>query len=298
MSNAEPLVLNKYTSLSGDDGADQTGTVNLNNEFARFIAGGGETFTISGDFSGTGGDADFVGGGTIVLTGNNTWNDKPVKIFANATVRSGINNALDPQSELKIFPNSTLDLNGFNQSVASLENSGTVDVGTGTLTIGGTNADSTFDGVISGTGDVVKTGTGTFTVNGTSTFTGTTTVSGGTLGGSGTLPGAVNVSSGGTVAPGNSPGILNTGDFDLQSGSTLETELGGTTPGNTATDHDQVNVTGTVTLAGTLDVQLFGGFLPSGFDTFVIINNDLADAVSGTFDGVAEGGIVTDGSCQ
>tara|TARA_R110002049_G_scaffold50370_3_gene143006 strand:+ start:3222 stop:21794 length:18573 start_codon:yes stop_codon:yes gene_type:complete len=116
----------------------------------------------------------------------------------------------------------------------------------------------------------------------------------GRLGGTGTISSAVMAESTATIAPGNSPGILNTGDLDLQSGSTLEIELGGTVPGNSATNHDQINVAGTVSLAGTLDVQLFGGFDPVGGDTFVIINNDFGDTVSGTFDGLPEGAVVTD----
>ena len=54
-------------------------------------------------------------------------------------------------------------------------------------------------------------------------------------------------------------------------------------------------MTGSVTLAGMLDVSLFNSFTPSSGNTFTIINNDLADAVSGTFDGIAEGDVVTDG---
>lgn len=115
-----------------------------------------------------------------------------------------------------------------------------------------------------------------------------TVLAGQTLRGSGTID-AVTANSLSAVAPGNSPGILNTGDFNLALGATLEIELGGTTPGNTATDHDQVNVTGTVTLAGDLDLQLFGGFLPTMGDTFTIINNDGGEAVSGMFAGLPDG---------
>ena len=89
---------------------------------------------------------------------------------------------------------------------------------------------------------------------------------------------------------GNSPGILNTGDFDLQVGSTLNIEIGGTTAG---TEHDQVHVTGTVTLAGTLDAGVINGFTPSATQSFTIIDNDGNDPVVGTFDGFAEGSIYT-----
>ena len=116
----------------------------------------------------------------------------------------------------------------------------------------------------------------------------------GTLKGIGTIDGEVVVETGGTVAPGNSPGILYTGDFDLQSGSLLEIEIGGTVPGNTGENHDQVNVTGTVMLAGALDIVLYDGFEPAVGDEFTIIENDFADAVMGNFDGLTEGTVFVD----
>ena len=165
--------------------------------------------------------------------------------------------------------------------------------GGGDLTVSG---DSLTLGAIADVG-----GTASFTTGSSTTVNGVVTsdyvVTSGTLAGSGRIIGALTAQTGSTIAPGNSPGILNTGDFDLMVGSTLEIELGGTTPGNTATDHDQVNVTGTVTLAGTLDVVNFGGFTSTAGDTFTIINNDSTDAVSGTFAGLAEGDtFVADGS--
>ncbi len=48
----------------------------------------------------------------------------------------------------------------------------------------------------------------------------------------------------GTVAPGQSstPGILSvTGGFTFADNSTFEVEIGGTTPGTAATNHDQID---------------------------------------------------------
>src|SRR5262249_40512456 len=53
------------------------------------------------------------------------------------------------------------------------------------------------------------------------------------------------------------------------------------------TQYDQLNVTGTITLAGTLAVS--SGFVSTPGNTFIIGNNNLADAVSGTFNGLSEG---------
>ena len=67
-----------------------------------------------------------------------------------------------------------------------------------------------------------------------------------------------NVANSGTIAPGLSAGILTiTGDVTLASTSTLQIELGGTTPG---TQYDQLHVTGQVALGGTLNVSVINNF--------------------------------------
>ena len=79
-----------------------------------------------------------------------------------------------------------------------------------------------------------------------------------------------------------SPGILNSDSVIFELGSTFDIEIGGTTPGNANTNHDQLNVTGSVTIESgtTLNATAFNGFAPSAGDTFVIISNDGADAVT------------------
>ena len=74
---------------------------------------------------------------------------------------------------------------------------------------------------------------------------------------------------GGTLAPGTSPGsTMITGDYIQQSGTTLAIEIGGATQG---VDFDFVNVGGTATLAGTLDVSLLGGFTPVAGEEITIL---------------------------
>lgn len=90
---------------------------------------------------------------------------------------------------------------------------------------------------------------------------------------------------GATLSPGNSPGIVNTGNFSLVSGSNLNIELNGNVAGAL---YDQVNVTGTVSLGGANLVTTVGYF-PSVGHTYTIVNNDGADAVSGIFNGLPEG---------
>lgn len=157
--------------------------------------------------------------------------------------------------------------------------------GTGILTLSGAN---TYTGA-------TTINNGTLLVNGSTAAASAVTInSGGTLGGTGTVNGSVSVGSGGTVAPGASPGILNTGEVTFNSGSTFSVEIGGATPGNAATNHDQLNVTGNVSLNGaTLSLTAFNGFTPTASQTFTILNNDSNDAISSTFAGLAEGATIT-----
>ncbi len=90
-----------------------------------------------------------------------------------------------------------------------------------------------------------------------------------------------------TIAPGNSPGCLNSGDAMVPN---LDVELGGTT---VCDGYDQLNVTGTVSLNGSLTTSFYGGFTPKAGDTFVIVKNDGSDAITGTFAGLPEGATVT-----
>jgi T5SS/PEP-CTERM-associated repeat protein/autotransporter-associated beta strand protein len=145
-----------------------------------------------------------------------------------------------------------------------------------------------YDGVISGTGPLAKRGAGVLTLTGNSTHTGNTFVhegslivngtlaspnvtvqSGAALGGTGTLGGLVVVEAGGTLAPGTaaSTGVITLGGLNLNAGSTTRLRIKGTTPG---TDYDQITVTGSAALGGTLDL-VFGGFVPEDGDSFVLL---------------------------
>lgn len=77
----------------------------------------------------------------------------------------------------------------------------------------------------------------------------------------------------------------------MDSGAFLDEEIGGTTA---CSGYDQTPVTGTVTLTNpTLNVSLYGGFVPTVGQAYTIINNDSNDAVVGTFNGLAEGAAFT-----
>jgi autotransporter-associated beta strand protein len=153
-------------------------------------------------------------------------------------------------------------------------------IGSGTLTLSSTST-STYTGA-------TTVSSGTLVVNGNISTSSLTTVNGsGILSGSGTL-GAVTIAAAGTHNPGNSPGIVNTGDYTMA--GSLNIEAIGSTPG--VGGYDQVNVTGIVNLSGTLNTQFTTGTYANGDMLFFLLNNG-ADAVTGTFAGLAQDAIVT-----
>lgn len=109
---------------------------------------------------------------------------------------------------------------------------------------------------------------------------------GGVLKGTGKADGIV-INTGGTLAPGLSPGCI-TSSSGLTITGTYQVEIAGATA---CTEYDQTVVTGTVDVTGgTLQVLPFlNSYKPADNTAFMIISNDAADAVVGTFAGLADG---------
>jgi hypothetical protein len=191
---------------------------------------------------------------------------------------------------------------------ASLILSGDIAIGLHTLTFDGPGDCSLIGEITNGRSfgarnSVVKTGTGRLTIFQPTGHDVPTVVNGGilavehrmtnssvTVNAEGTLRGSGKIAglngSGGVVAPGGTtPDALECfGDVALDAGTTLRLRLNGTTAGVT---YDQLEVHGTVTVGGTLEIT--AGFLPAVGDRFTIIDNDGSDDVVGTFAGLPEG---------
>jgi autotransporter-associated beta strand protein len=181
-----------------------------------------------------------------------------------------------------------------------------------TIQVAGGGASLAVNAVISGPGGFTKTFPGMLTLNSNNTFPGTIFVTAGTLAvnssqpnnpvnlapgalaGTGTV-GAVTFGgvSSSTLTPGNSgPGILTCSNLSLHLVTVFAADLNGTIPGS---GYDQMNVHGTVALSNAI-LSLTLGYTPALGDTFTIINNDGADPVSGTFNGLPAGALLTNGA--
>ena len=99
------------------------------------------------------------------------------------------------------------------------------------------------------------------------------------LSGTGSLSLSVIVT-GGSVAPGNSPGILAVPSLTLSAGATTEIEI--ESNAGAGVGHDQIVVTGDVELGGTLDVTLLSGFEPAANDLYTILT--WTGTMTGEFD--------------
>lgn len=111
------------------------------------------------------------------------------------------------------------------------------------------------------------------------TITGTVNVNYGSLAKGAGAYGVVNVFDGGVYSPGNSPGTATVSSLQFDDGSTvggpkLQIELGGI---NQGTEYDHIDVTGLLSLGGTLDVSLLPGFNPQSGNTFDILDWDSLD---------------------
>lgn len=166
---------------------------------------------------------------------------------------------------------------------------------------------------------LIKAGTGVLTLSVANTYTGLTRVNAGTLLVNGSIAGPAEVRAGATLGgsgsvggdasvagaasrlspgqTGTSPGILTiTGGLTLASNATYAVDLGGTTPGDAATNYDQVRVGGAAALGGgPLSVSVVTGYTPQAGDVYFILSQGGADA-PGAFAGLPEGTFVALGS--
>jgi fibronectin-binding autotransporter adhesin len=289
-SYASGTTINAGTLQLGNGGA--TGSISGNVvDNGTFAINRSDPVAFNGVISGTGAFQQ-LGTGTTTLTAVQTY-------LGSTTISAGVlalTGTASIAASSGVVANAKFDISGLaaGTSITNLSggSAGTVALGNNTLTL--TNAAGTFAGVISGGGGLIKQGSGLFTLTGANDYTGATTVadgnlrvngsvasavtvqSGATLSGIGSVAGLVTIQSGGTLSAGQSPGTITLGALNLNAGSTSVFELGSPGVVGGATN-DLVNVTGNLTLGGTLSVNApsagyyrlfnYGTLTPSNFAT-------------------------------
>jgi autotransporter-associated beta strand protein len=223
-----------------------------------------------------------------------------------STYRQQIGNAVD----VTVFSDGRFTITNMNEVeiIRRLQGSGQVVIHGYGLRFNDSGLDSTFNGSISGTGDLFKAGTGRFTHNGVcnasglllSLYGGETTIngtwnasptptlidawSGTVLSGEGIVQN-VNIRSGATLSPGNSPGIFTANTVTLNSGANLFLELRGTQPG---VSHDQLVVKTDLNCTNAA-LTLSVNFPPAEGQVLRLVDNQGANPIHGAFSGKPEG---------
>jgi len=244
--------------LSG--GTLTTGGLNASNTFSGAIAGSGGLTK--------------VGTGTLTLSGANTWSGA-------TAINAGTVSGKVGTGDLTVATGATFNQNGTSNAVGALSGGGSILLGANTLSAGGT-ANSTFSGVISGSGGLTKTGTGTLTLGGNNTYTGLTTVNAGTL----------TLGSGTALAPNSAVSIAAAGRLGLGGNTTLASlnGAGSVTLGTstltvgTGTYSGVISGTGALTKTGTGTLTLTGVNTYTGATAvnagLLVVNGSLTSAVT------------------
>ncbi len=195
--------------------------------------------------------------------------------------------------------------------------------GTTTLEVGSLGTSTSIAGNLNnGTTKVMaltKVGSGSLTINGTNNFSGGTNVNVGTLfvngsltsttnavtvaatsgtatlGGSGTIAGATSLGSNAFLDAGSAANTIGTLTFSstlgLGSGATASFQLNSTTGLS-----DSISANGLTLSGASLSIADLGSGVWTGASTFVLVDNTSASSISGTFAGLNEGASITVGS--
>ncbi|MBL9116015.1 MAG: hypothetical protein JNJ83_13495, partial [Verrucomicrobiaceae bacterium] len=265
---------------------------------------GGGTVSVTGVLTLSGGDR--------VLAGGKVLNNADTATWSAGQINSGEGAVFNNNGTLTNTFNGTYIKNGMFGVDPRFNNTGTFikDGGTGATTF---SHDIGYGPTIFNNTGTVEVRTGTLAFNGSFSQTqgklvlnggqlsrnGTFSVTGGKIQGQGTLTGGVSASGGSvSIEPGigSTSGLLAiTGDLTLTGGSKLALDVGGLTPGS---EHDQLTEGGStaLSLAGcTLELGLLGAYYPTVTDTFVVVDSHAT--ITGVFGNVPNGGRIntTDG---
>lgn len=278
LDSGSTLELGEASELTGNGSFTGPGTLvwsggNISGGFSgnTVTVASGTHFVITGA-----GKKSLYDEGTINNKGSATWSGTgPIEVSGSTINNSGTflaqSDALLTYNQSGTFNNSgTFTKQGSSGSTTiqdTFNNTGTVNVNSGTLLFD----HAQYAPYVQTAGSTVLHG-GTLTAVEASSDNARQSISfeGGALSGSGTIN--ADVTNGGTISPGGdgAAGMLTlNGNFTQASSGKVNLELGGT---NAGADFDQLRVTGSSTLDGTLAVTLLGTFAPGKDQSFQVMS--------------------------
>ncbi|MDR4501492.1 MAG: autotransporter-associated beta strand repeat-containing protein [Nitrospirales bacterium] len=220
----------------------------------------GYTLILPEAIAGTGGLSK-QGLGTLALGSSNPFTGA-TNIIAGTLQLFG-SGALGNGNAVTLGASGTLDLNDVSTTIGSLTGSGAALLGTGTLTVGDATS-TTFAGILSETGSLVKQGTGTLTLSGANTYSGATNITAGIL----------QLNGSGTLGVGSAVTLGASGTLDLNDVSATIGSLTGSgaallgTGTLTVGDATSTTFAGILSEAGSLVKQGTGTLTLSGANTY------------------------------
>ena len=307
---------------NGNFTINRSNAVTQGTDFSSGAISGSGSFTQAGAGTTTLNAANTYTGLTTVSAGELDLNTTGGQAIAGNLTVSGGTAKLLQASQINSAKNlsvggGTFNLQGFNQTVANVQlTGGTITGSGGTLT--STNAydlqSGSVSAILAGGNGLTKSTGGTVTLTGANTYTGPTNVTGGTfrvngslanstvtigsgatLGGSGSFGGFTTIQSGGTLSPGNSPGIQTfSSGLTLSTGSNFSFELIANSSSGRGSNFDGVNVSGgTFTLQSgvTFNITLNGSGSSTDFSnpfwssnqSWLVFQNSNAPSIVGSF---------------
>lgn len=328
----------EFNDTSGAGTAAITNNATMN--FQDSTSANGATITngaggfLAFNASSTAGAAIIINNNSLQFTGSSTAASATITTNSGGTT-SFIGSSTGANARFITDSGGTFDISGLTTSgmtAGSIEGAGDYVLGSKILTTGGNNLSTQVDGVISGIGGgLVKVGSGTMTLTGTNTYTGPTTISAGTLAPTGTgsianssvvtVNAIFDISGSGfpfnliTTLAGNSSGVVQMGGNGLAIGNG-STEFAGSIQGtggleiiagtqtlsgnNTYSNATQIDANATLALKGNGSIasSAFVGFSPAppGQAGILDISQTTTGAsVGGLFD-VTSSGVVALGS--